>query len=225
MRPIGNIIKDVVGYPFRGSGRSLFVVCALLGVLERVAGLAPVLGLGASVLLNGYLCGVYFQLIQSSATGSQEAPMFPDLSNLIDDILMPFFKVMGVIIVSFLPLIVWAVFLLKEKEEVGTAYVLCAWALVYFPMAMLAVVVLGRLGASSPHIVLPAIFRAGGLYWVGVAMFFVFAAGKIIVRSAVDGKILVGTALMSALEAYMMMAHARILGLIYREKEEELDWG
>ena len=129
-----------------------------------------------------------------------------------------------ILFVSFLPLIVLSFsqphethnpFLLKTMEGIG---------LIYAPMAILAVGVLGYLGAMSPHIVIPAIFRCGWLYLLAVAVLWLlyFVADRIEV--AFGGHFILRTLAMSLVGGYVLMANGRLLGLIFRRRREELCW-
>jgi hypothetical protein len=91
-------------------------------------------------------------------------------------------------------------------------------------MAMLAVVVLGYTGAHSPHIVIPAIFRGGGLYWLGVFLLCLLYVADTIIENAMSGSFIIGPVVMFLVSSYTMMTNARILGVVYRERQEELGW-
>lgn len=219
-----NVISDSLSYPFRGSGKYLLVILAVISLVADVASFAPIIGIVARLIVFGYFCSVYFQIIQNTAVGGGEAPHFPETSNLVDDILWPAFQVVAVLFVSFLPLIVLSFsqshethnpFLLKTMEGIG---------LIYAPMAILAVGVLGYLGAMSPHIVIPAIFRCGWLYLLAVAVLWLlyFMADRI--ELAFGSHFILRTLMMSLVGGYVLMANGRLLGLIFRRRREELCW-
>ncbi len=110
--------------------------------------------------------------------------------------------------------------------DVGSALEtgLTIFGIVYFPMAMMAVVALGNLGAASPLLVFPAIVSAGGYYWVAViSLVFLYFAETFILES-LSGFSIVGSLIAAFLGMYSLMANGRILGLIYREKGEGLGW-
>lgn len=217
-------LNDIFSYAWRGSGKFVLATCVVLSVVADLAGFAPGIGFVAWLLLSGYFSAVYFQLIQSSATGGKEAPEFPDTSNLFEDLIWPMLQIFVVALVSFIPYSGYLAFVDKENWNPGIAYGLLAVGIVYFPMAMLAVVVLGRTSALSPHIVLPAIFRAGWLYWLGVLLLaLLYLAGSLIEKSLANQWI-IGSLVMSAVGGYTLMTNARILGVVYRERQEELEW-
>jgi hypothetical protein len=133
-------------------------------------------------------------------------------------------QVLVVGLASFGPLIGYMIWTGDERFNPMIGYGLVGFGVIYFPMAMLAVVVLGYTGALSPHIVVPAIFRGGWLYWVGVLMLCLLYVAGLIIEAALSGSLIIGTLVMSLVGSYTLMTNARILGVIYRERQEELGW-
>lgn len=219
-----NILKDILTYAYRGSGKYVLVVCVVLSLVAELAGIAPLVGPIAALLLSAYFCAIYFQMIQSSATGGKEAPEFPDTANFFEDIIWPMLQIFAVGVVSFGPLIGYLFWAGEDRFNPLIGYGLMGLGVVYFPMAMLAVVVLGYTGALSPHIVIPAIFRGGWLYWFGVFMLCLLYAGGSVVEQVLSGSLLIGTLVMSLVGSYTLMTNARILGVVYRERQEEFGW-
>ncbi len=219
-----NILKDILTYAYRGSGKYVLIVCVVLSVVAELAGIAPLVGPIAALLLSAYFCAIYFQMIQSSATGGKEAPEFPDTANFFEDIIWPMLQIFVVGLVSFGPFIGYMIWAGEERFDPLIGYGLIGLGVIYFPMAMLAVVVLGYTSALSPHIVVPAIFRGGWLYWVGVLMLCLLYVAGSIIEDALSGSLIIGTLVMSLVGSYTLMTNARILGVVYRERQEELGW-
>ena len=193
--------------------------------MARLAGIAPLVGPFAALLVSAYFCAIYFQMIQSSATGGKEAPEFPETANLIEDIVWPMLQIFVVLLVSFGPFLGYSLWAGSDDQwSPLIANVLRGFGVIYFPMARLAVVVLGYTGALSPHIVIPAIFRGGWLYWVGVFLLCVLYIGESYIGVALSGSLILGTLGMSVVGAYTLMTNARILGVVYRERQDELGW-
>lgn len=219
-----NIIQDIFSYPIRGSGKYMLITGAIIGIISDLASFAPVLGFVAGILLSGYFCAIYFDIIQTTATGSSEAPYFPDTMDILGDILAPMGKVIAVLFVSFLPLLAF-IFTADDEYQTTENYLLLAGiGAVYFPMAMLAVVVLGYLGALSPHIVLPAMMRSGMLYWLAVFLLILLYMFLFFVAGFLADSFMLSSLVFAVLGMYVIMANGRILGIIYREREEELGW-
>ncbi len=218
------LLGDALIYPFRGSGKYLLVMGAVLTLLMKVASLAPLFGLLSSILLGGYFMAVYFEIIQTTATGSDEAPRFPNVADLWGDILAPLAKVIGVVLVSFVPLFLYQWLTREGITDERVAYGLLGFGLVYMPMAMLAVVVLGHIGVALPHVVLPSIFRAGFLYWLAVALLAVLFTASAMLDEYFEGLSVAGWIITAVFGMYLLMANGRTLGLLYREKEDALNW-
>ena len=217
-------IKDIFTYAYRGSGKYIFLLCVILSIVAKLVGFAPLLGPLAAILLFGYFCAVYYQMVQSSATGGQEAPEFPDTANIMEDIFWPMCQIIAVFLVSFGPLIGYSFWVGEAGFDNRIGNILLAIGVIYFPMAMLAVVVLGYTGAMSPHIVIPSICCGGWNYWIGVLLLCVLYFGRSIAQSMMSGYFIFGHIVMSIIGIYIMMTNARILGLVYRERQEELAW-
>lgn len=218
------ILQDIFTYPFRGSGKYMILFGTLLSVAAEIAKFAPLFGVFASLILAAYLTATYFEIIETTATGSDEAPMFPNVTGFWEDVIWPFLKSVIVGLVSFAPLIgyLWA----TDDSDVQPVilFSLLGFAAVYFPMAMLAVVVLGYLGALSPHIVFPAIFRAGGLYWLAVFLIVLIVMMEMFLGGLMEGWPVIGTVLLAGVGIITMMLNGRTLGIVYRERREEMGW-
>jgi hypothetical protein len=218
------ILKDIVTYAYRGSGKYVLILCVVLSLVAKLAGIAPLVGPIAGLLLSAYFCAVYFQMIQSSATGGKEAPEFPDTANFFEDIIWPMLQIFVVGLVSFGPVLGYLTWAGDDGVNALVAYGLLGFGVTYFPMAMLAVVVLGYTGALSPHIVVPAIFRAGWLYWFSVLMLCLLYVAESAIESALSGLFIIKFIILAFVGAYTLMTNARILGIVYRERQEELGW-
>ena len=87
----------------------MLVVGTILFVISRLVSYSPFLSGTASLFVFAYLCGLYFELVELSSDEDYELFAFPDISDPIEDIILPTMKVNGVIIISFLPLIAWII--------------------------------------------------------------------------------------------------------------------
>lgn len=219
-----NILTDSLSYPIRGSGKYMLICLAVISIVVDLISFAPMIGLISVLLLFGYLCSVYFQIIQSTAVGGSEAPHFPETSNLIEDIVSPAAQVVAVLGVSFLPLITASFLLRKETPDPLLLHSLELFGILYAPMAILAVSVLGYLGAMSPHIVIPAIFRAGWLYPVVIVALCLLYVAEGLIDDAFGSHFILRSLVMAGIGGYIMMANGRMLGLIFRQRREELCW-
>ena len=218
------IIQDIFTYPFRKSGKYMIVIGSVLSVLSELVRFAPLFGVVASLILAAYLTATYFEIIETTSTGSDEAPMFPNISNAWEDLAWPMIKSVIVFLVSFAPWLIYAFGVYEAEQHAGVHIALLGFAAIYLPMAMLGVVVLGYLGGLSPHIVFPAIFRAGGLYWLAVFLIVLIFLFQVFLGGLMEGRPVLGTLVLSVAGIVAMMLNGRTLGIIYRERREEMGW-
>jgi len=216
-----NIFTDSFTYAFRGSGKYMLIIGAVMNVIASICMFAPIFGFFAYIFLASYFCSTYFTIIQSSSIGDSEAPEFPDTSNILEDLVWPFFKVLGLALLALSPYLIYTLFI--GYNEV-IANVLLIGGCIYLPMSLLAVSVLGYLGAATPIIVVPSIFKAGWLYWLAVVLLAIIYYLEGFVSDALEGLSIVHPIIMGVVSMYVLMTGARILGLVYRNKEEELGW-
>lgn len=215
---------DILTYPFHKTGYPLFFVGAILIILSNLAFFAPAIGGFAMIFIFAYLSGLFFELVNLSATDQEELYSFPDLSDPWEDIALPAIKVVGVIATSFLPVIALGLWGDPESPNADVIwYASIAWAALYFPMAMLGTVIFGSLIGAMPHIVFPAIFRSGALYLVAALLVFALIcletfSGYFLPRG-ISGHILAALIAM-----FVIMTTARTLGLLYLLREGELGW-
>ena len=219
--------QDALTYPVRGDGKYILLIGAVLSLLADVASFAPLIGILAQLILFGYFCTVYFEIIQTSSTGSDEAPQFPGVSDPMEDIVKPAFTVLAVILLSALPMIAYALF--GDRPEGGeipplVEYGSMAFFVLYFPIAMLAAVNCGTLLAALPHVVIISIFRAGPLYFVAVAILLAVYIAYNFLADRLLTLPMFAWPLIWLFGMYTMMVNGRTLGLLYRRREEELGW-
>lgn len=223
--PRPNFVADVLSYPFRKGGFNMLVVGTILFVISSLVSYSPFLGGTASLFVFAYLCGLYFELVELSSDEDNELFAFPDISDPIEDIVLPTVKVIGVIIISFLPLIGWIIWgddSLPFYNE--TIYALVAWGTFYIPMAMLATITLGSLRGAMIHIVLPSIFKAGPLYLLAAFMLGAIYTAEAFAFGYLDQRPFVTIPAAAFIAMYALMANARTLGLLLQRREEELGW-
>jgi hypothetical protein len=226
------MFADALSYPVRNgglamivTGLAMIVTGAIFSLVMNLASFAPVLGLAASLFGAGFFCGFYLDIVSSTMVGTDRVPDWPSLSDFSDDIAMPFLRVVGLVLISFGPALAVFYFLEEKQPEfpwaLGAALV---WGAFYFPMALLGSVACGNLFGALPHIVLPGIFRALPGYLLAVpGLAIAVAAGE--AAQEFGGRIpFVGWLVAAAVGVYVLMMQARLIGLIYRDKREELGW-
>lgn len=216
---------DALSYPIRRGGWIMIVLGAVFSVILDFLQAAPLFGLLAAVFGAGYFGSFYLSIISSTMIDRDEVPEWPDFTDFLDDILSPLLRLIGLVFVSFLPAIVLLFFL--DEDVLWTIVALIAaiaWGCFYFPMAIMATLAFGGLGAASPHIVLPAIMRSMPGYLLVVAALVVAAIISAVAEGLAASIPYVGWFIGAALGFYGLMFQGRLIGLLYREKRDRLDW-
>lgn len=199
------------------------VFSAILDVLQ----LAPYVGLLAALFSMGYFGSFYLDIISTTMTDRDEVPDWPSFTNFVDDILMPFLRLLGLFLLSFGPVIIVFTAVSDSDPDIlkVTAVIGCSiYACLYFPMAVLAAQAFGNLTAALPHVVFPGILKAlpGYLLAVGALVLALFVSG--LVEEFTSEIPYVGWFITGAITLYGMMFQGRLIGLIYRDKKEKLGW-
>jgi hypothetical protein len=76
------------------------VIGTAMAMLIQLAAFVPVIGLLTILIFYGYFIAYYYQILQKTATGSDVEPDWPDVSDFLDDMVIPTLQVIGVLIIS-----------------------------------------------------------------------------------------------------------------------------
>jgi hypothetical protein len=215
------MFKDAFTYPFRGSGKIMILIGSIFAVLLKIGSIAPVVGLMASIFAAGYFASFYFDIISATIAGENTCPDWPSLSDFWDDIVIPFIRVIGAVILSFLPLIICIFAIHRESSAFNPAiWASIAFGCLYFPMAILAIVLFGNLSGALPNIVIRCM---PGYLLVVAVLVLVFVISNV-AEAFASRLFLVGWFLSAAISLYFLMAQARLIGLLYDRHQERIGW-
>jgi hypothetical protein len=220
-------LPGAFAYPFKGSGLLLLGLGTVFFVILAFAlRLALVFQFAIRVFTFGYLFAFMQRIISSSATGEDEVPDFPDVTEIWSDIILPFLFFTGTVIVSFAPAI--AVTFLFHDHALHAPILIAALAICgcYLPMALLAVAVSDNFFALSPHVVLPSIVRVAAPYLVACILLGALVAVRWGVAHALSFlHIPILPAILDGfVSLYLLIVEMRILGLLFRCYRERLRW-
>ena len=202
----------------------MIVLGALFSIVLDVLQHTPIFGFAVAIFASGYFGSFYLDIVSTTMGERDEVPDWPSFSNFLDDIIFPFFRLCGLVLVSFWPL---AVLIFADEDaswfvpaQIGAVALGC----IYFPMAVLAVQAFGGITAALPHIVLPAVFRALPGYLLAIVA-LVVAFGVCGFAEEVAAKLpYIGWLVAAGVALYSLMFQARLIGLIYRDKRDKLGW-
>lgn len=228
-------IGGAFAYPFRGSGPILLVggviFLLVLALALRLAGFAGpygfVVGLIIGVFLVGYVFSYAKSIITSTANGDSDPPDWPDFTNWQQDVVLPFFQCLALVVLSFGPAII-----LKWWHPFGESYahaiqlLATGWGAVFAPMGMLALAMFDTVGALNPVALIWSIARVPLSYLMAAGIFeFVFVLNSYAASfiHLLPVPILPGV-LVDFLGLYFAVVGMRILGLLYWTKKDKLRW-
>jgi hypothetical protein len=242
-------LPDAFGYPLRGGGVFMVVAGVVLAaalkgglVLMSIGSIRLfIMGVILEIAAGGYLCTYLQELVQSTVAEEKEMPDLPGIGNFLEDVLLPFFRLLGLGILSFGPTLIVAVLVARSPGHTGEAAMLAVLAAgyIYFPMAFLAVAVLDSILAANPLLVIPSIVKAPLQYLVALAVLAAGSATHTLVpfltqklfpegwstHSMGELFAMVGvTAATGFFTVYLWIVGIRVLALVYLTKKDDLCW-
>lgn len=242
-------LPDAFAYPIRGSGIFLLVGGTVLYLLLQggmiLTGLGGwrffTYGLIVQVTVGGYLFAFLQSILHTTATGDNEMPLMPGVTNMWEDVFLPVLQLLGMILTVFSPALLLLILAVRYEQPLFGIAAIPAMILggIYFPMAFLAVVTLDTLKAVNPLVIVPSIFRVPLEYFVTLVLFaviyglralgdfvldLVFPEG-LLTKSMVQLFLMITVwAVWSVVGFYLITVNVRILGLLYVTKQDKLGW-
>jgi len=208
------MIEDALTFPFRGVGRYILIIGALLSLILWFGAAIPILGLIFAITASGYFGAYYFDIVNSTACGKDEACDWPDYRDFWGDIVAPYLCVLSASVCSFGPLVVIG-FLLEPNAVIRTVMYVIGFA--HLPMALLSVAVFRNARAAFWSHTIPAIMRCLPQYAVLLVIFGVMTIANFGVNKALSHVPVAGRLVISFLGMYTLMMSARLIGLFYRD--------
>jgi len=95
-----------VAYPVQGRGRWMLAGGTLLYVVLGLFQWIPFLRGAILFVTASYAMSYLMKIISESANGESEPPDWPDIHSPYDGIIVPFFRGLGCLVISFFPLVV-----------------------------------------------------------------------------------------------------------------------
>ncbi|MFH1139677.1 MAG: hypothetical protein V1816_26675 [Pseudomonadota bacterium] len=214
-------------YPFTGNGLYILLGGAIFFTIIHYLLYIIFIGWMIGLATSCYLLAYFFKVMTSSAEGEDKPPDWPDFSNLFQDIISPVVKMLLTVFVSFLPAIL--VLIIRPAPDLETNLLLAGGlavlGAVYYPMALLAFVMSGRLAGLTPIVVIPAILKMPLIYLVGIMTYGFLIPVAALAQGYLAIPIpILGAVLYSALGMYFNMVQMRVLGLMYAANAERLNW-
>jgi len=215
---------DILLYPANMAGlTSLAVIVGgpiLLGLLSLVLFVLPFVGL-LSMLAQGliglYAAWYFAECVYDSAKGSTRAPQALDTGGT-GEMWSRVLYMLVVFAVFVLPMMIYF-FATGRKDPI--LWVLVAWAVLFFPMGLLAMVLNDSISALNPFFLIGSILRVFFPY-MG---FVLLLAGIVVGLAWLWPPPFVPLVVCFAVGQYGMLILAHILGRFYWRNRKRLDWG
>lgn len=202
-------------FPFLGTGVFILVGGTVFFAIVDISASATIFGRLAGFLGFLYVTRYAFDVIGHVANGRDEPPDWPDLTG-VTDFLWCLFLLLVSGLAAGVPAIVY--FCLGGRSESA----LWAWigvGLFYFPICVLAVVILQTPLAVLPQVIFPPIWRTHVRYLTTVLV--VFVAYGMAMISQVWGSIPFVT---QFLAIYFLLVETHAIGIFYRTNASRIGW-
>ncbi len=223
------MIKDAITYPLRGGGWAAIIPGVVLACLCTLGGWVPFAGWAVVIGASCYMTAFYFRVIESTVSGKDVLPDWPEFSNFLDDIILPGFQMLVIYLVALAPALALAflggLHLDSDDSVLGLGEILIMMSIAaYSPMGVLGLLHFGTLGAAMPHRVIPAIVRCMPAYLIAAgAVFFELFANHTV--SLMVGWIpILGSLIEWAVLIYLMIVSGRLIGVMYRQNQAVVGW-
>jgi len=242
------MLPNAFTYPFKGDGLLLLIMGTILYFMIEVAKFfVSVLGWAGWIALivltvigGGYLIEYLRRVLTSTAMGEHKMPDWPEVTDM-GDFIEPFLQLLGVIVISFCPVILLAIWDLQHGESWAAMAMMPAllFGCLYFPMAFLALAMMDTVLAANPLLVVPSILKVPKEYLIAVVLFGIILT----VRWGTDALlgplsfkrlttpsmgvlfgIFAGRAVANFIGIYFLAVTMRILGMLYLTQKEKLGW-
>ena len=177
-------------------------------------------GLLFGMLAGGYVGAYLMKIISESADGEDALPAWLDLEFWDDEIVRPYALMLGVVIMSYLPALLYThhVSFIMSPNYVWLGALLVLGSL-YAPMGLATASVLQTLHALNPLLVIQSVAKLPRDYAI-VCGLFLIAVGV----SYVNMGGWMGALLGKLIGFYLLMVSMRLLGLLCRSHEAHLGW-
>jgi hypothetical protein len=225
-------LVDILLYPISTAGLTSLAIIVGLSFLLQL--LSPILALGGMfggvlvlglyILMAIYITWYLAECIYDSATGGTRA-RDTYMGNVgLGDMWSRAWSLLCVLAVFVVPVLLYGIFVRRVD---AILWALLAWAIVFYPIGVLAMVILDSMSALNPFLLIGAVCRTFTAY-IGLLLLLVLV---IILMALVEFVMLryapplLRVLVARTLDIYAAMVLAHVLGRFYWRHSKRLDWG
>ena len=231
-------IIDIFLYPGSKAGLTTLAIIVVIPLLIRIAvkclaefsqQFPPLLVLLVVIVIVGFLVRVVLYLylywyvcecIRDSAAGGLRAPETLAYTPGLGEMLWQGLRILGCLLVFFAPMLIYYQ---RTRQPDTVFWALLGYAVFFFPMGLLAVVMFDSLRGLNPILLIGSIFNTFLPYCAMVLVFV--SAGFLIVQERPNTR---GSAVLVfivyCVGIYLALVVAHLLGWFYHRYEQELNW-
>jgi len=221
-------IIDIFLYPISTPGLimlGIFVgVPLLIDILMRLAGTFAVVLIFPSVIINIvirlYLYWYIAECVRDSAMGGIRAPETLSSNPGLSDMFWQMVSIVGCLVFFLGPAFFYQYF--TEKTD-AIFWILLAYGIFFFPMGLLAVIILDSSAGLNPILLVGSIFRTFFPY-CGLILILCGPCALIDKMQSSSPPSLILSFIFFAVFVYTTMVAAHLLGRFYWRYEEKLNW-
>ncbi|MHC4622318.1 MAG: hypothetical protein ACYS4W_00270 [Planctomycetota bacterium] len=219
---------DIFLYPISTPGLIIFAIVVgiplLINVFAMLLGVfaffVAIPGLVVRIVIFLYMYWYYSECIRDSADGGIRAPDVLANAPSLGDMFFQTLRIAGTLAFFAAPM---AVYYLRTESTDTVFQVLLAYAVFFFPMGLLAVIMFDSFSGLNPILLIPSIFSTFFPYCAMVLVFF--WACFLIREYAPDAESsFILSLLLYCANIYLTMVAAHILGWFYHRYHEKLNW-
>jgi hypothetical protein len=200
-----------------------------------------IFGIILEMFAGGYLFTYLQSIIHATAAEERELPDLPGISNAAEDVLVPFFRLFGLVLFCFGPALGLGIWYVVAHDSTVLIVFLAALGLgaTYFPMAFLSVAIHDSIAAGNPLVVVPSIIKVAAPYLVPLFMLvsvlgLQYRGGLLLQKMFPNGATTqsvgelvawaASVAFLSFLSLYLLIVAIHLLAMIYVTRKDKLGW-
>lgn len=173
-----------------------------------------------NIILGLYMYWYICECIRDSAAGGLRAPETVGITPGLGDMLWQLIRIVSCLAFFAAPVLIYAQYAQKANF---IFWFLLAYAVLFSPMGLLAVVMFDSISGLNPVLLIGSIFSTFFQYCGLVILFYGLGALSVIIVSILQQSWILAYVSSIAL-IYLLMVAAHLLGRFYWKYEEELNW-
>jgi DNA-directed RNA polymerase subunit RPC12/RpoP len=182
-------------------------------------------GLFAKIVVGLYLYWYIAECIRDSATGGLRAPETLGRAPGLGDMFLQLLEIVGCFALCFAPLLIYYQ---QTRNTDAIFWSLFAYAVFFFPMGLLSVVMFDSFSGLNPLLLIGSIFRTFFPYCaMVVALLLAGFLTTIITSAALQQSFVLALVLdflIRCIHPYLLLVTAHLLGRFYWRYQEKLRW-